>query len=178
MELIDIYNEQGEKTGISLDRHKVHSKGLLHRAICVWIVNSNNEILLQRRSSHVMFPDLMDISFSGHIQSGESPLDAVLREGKEELGIHIEKQKLQYLFSCRICDNIDLYFENEIDDVYLYRNDIPIEQYLFCDNEVQSVVYVPFDEFRFMVKNQAKCLVPYKVHYHFFINALANSLHR
>jgi isopentenyldiphosphate isomerase len=39
------------------------------------------------------------------------------------------------------------YFENEIDDVFLYRADIPINEFFFCDNEVKKVSYVPFDEY-------------------------------
>ena len=44
---------------------------------------------------------VLDISFSGHVQAGEAPLEAVRREGREELGINIDTSKLQYLFFCR-----------------------------------------------------------------------------
>ncbi len=94
--------------------------------LCVWIINSNDEILLQTRSSPAMFPNLLDISFSGHIQAGETSLEAAIREGREELGINLEIDKLQYLFSCREYAGIYEYFENEIDDVFLYRADIQL----------------------------------------------------
>ncbi|MDE7341063.1 MAG: NUDIX domain-containing protein [Lachnospiraceae bacterium] len=120
MEFIDIYDDLGQKSGKSEDKDEAHRKALIHRGVCVWIMNSKREILLQTRSSHVMFPDMLDISFSGHIQTGETPLEAVKREGREELGVNIDASKLQYLFSCREYGGDDGYFENEIDDVFLY----------------------------------------------------------
>ena len=172
MELIDIYDDLGQKCGKSEENDEVHKKALLHRGVCVWIMNSKREILLQTRSSHVMFPDMLDISFSGHIQAGETPLEAVRREGREELGINIDISKLQYLFSCREYGGIDGYFENEIDDVFLYRADIPIDEFSFYDNEVKEVRYIPLDEFKIMVESSAPMLMPYETHYRFLLIAL------
>ena len=175
IEMLDIYDELGQKTGVVTTRDEVHRKGLIHRAVCVWIINSHNEILFQKRGSHVMFPDLLDISYSGHIKSGETPLEAVLREGKEELGIDIIQDNLQYLFSCREYGKAGEYIENEIEDVYLYRADIPIEQYDFCDNEVQSVMYIPLNEVKNMIQNKVEDFVPYELHYHYLLEALESS---
>ena len=176
MEYIDIYDDLGQKCGKFEERDRVHRKALIHRGICVWIMNSNREILLQTRSSHVMFPNMLDISFAGHIQSGETSLEAVCREGREELGIQIETEKLRYLFTCREYGGTDGYFENEIDDVFLYHVDLPVDAYSFCDNEVKEVQYVPFDEFKRMVESNAPMLLPYETHYRFFLTALNSRL--
>ena len=176
MEFIDIYDDLGQKSGKSEDKGEAHKKALIHRGICVWIMNSKREILLQTRSSHVMFPNMLDISFSGHIQAGETSLDAVKREGCEELGVNIDTSNLQYLFSCRECGEIDGYFENEIDDVFLYRADIPIDEYSFYDSEVKEVRYIPLDEFKIMVESNSPMLVPYEEHYHFLLIALNSRL--
>jgi isopentenyldiphosphate isomerase len=174
MELIDIYDELGQKCGKTEEKDKAHKKALIHKGVCVWIINSNDEILLQTRNSHVMFPNMMDISFSGHIQAGETSLEAAIREGREELGINLEADKLQYLFSCREYGGIDGYVENEIDDVFLYGADIPIEEYTFCDNEVKAVSYVPLDEFKRMVESNSPMLLPYETHYRFLLTALSS----
>jgi isopentenyldiphosphate isomerase len=176
MEFIDVYDNLGQKCGMTLGKDEAHKKALIHKGACVWIINSNNEILLQTRSSHVMFPNMLDISFSGHIKAGETSLEAAIREGQEELGINLEIDKLQYLFSCREYGGIDGYFENEIDDVFLYRADIPIEEYTFCDNEVKEVSYVSLDKFKIMVETHSAMLMPYKTHYHFFLTALSSRL--
>lgn len=172
MEMIDIYNELGQKCGKTEEKYETHRKGLIHKGVCVWIINSNDEILLQTRNNQVMFPNMMDISFSGHIQAGETSLEAAIREGKEELGIDVEIDKLQYLFSCREYGGVDGYFENEIDDVFLYRTDILLDEYSFYDNEVKEVSYVPLEKFKIMVETHSTMLMPYKTHYIFLLTAL------
>lgn len=176
MEFVDIYNDFGEKTGKTLGKDEVHSKALIHKGVCVWIMNSNNEILLQTRSSHVMFPNMLDISFSGHIQAGETSVEAAIREGKEELGINLELENLQYLFSCREYAGMEGYFENEIDDVFLYRADIPIEDFNFSDNEVKDVSYVSIDELKRLVTTNSTKLLAYEMHYHMLLTALNSRL--
>ena len=172
MELIDIYDELGQKCGKTEEKYEAHRKALIHKAVCVWVVNSNDEILLQTRNSQVMFPNMMDISFSGHIHTDETSLEAAIREGKEELGIDLEIDKLQYLFTCREYLEVDGYFENEIDDVFLYRTDILLEEYSFCDNEVKEVSYVPLEQFKIMVETHSAMLMPYKTHYIYLLTAL------
>ena len=46
MERIDIYDNLGQKSGKSEDKDEAHKKALLHRGVCVWIINSKREILL------------------------------------------------------------------------------------------------------------------------------------
>ena len=115
---------------------------------------------------------MMDISFSGHIKTGVTPVEAAIREGKEELGLDLEIDKLQYLFSCRESLEADGYFENEIDDVFLYRKDIPIDEFSFRDNEVKEVSSVPLKQFKAMVETRSPMLMPYKTHYKFLLTAL------
>lgn len=176
MEMIDIYDETGLKTGETVKKHEAHRKGLIHKAICVWIVNSSNEVLMQTRNDHVISPGKMDVSFSGHIQAGETSLEAVIREGYEELGVFIDISLLQYLFSCRIYTKTGEYIENEIDDVYLYKADIPLDAYRFYDNEVKTVSYIPLEELKTMVEMQAEVLVPSEVHYRFFLATMDSRL--
>ena len=121
---------------------------------------------------------MLDISFSGHIEAGETSLEAAIREGKEELGIQLNMDKLQYLFTCREYGEIEGYYENEIDDVFLYRADIPISEFKFYDNEVSKVSYFPLEEFKQMVASQSSKLLPYELHYTFLLTALNSRLLR
>lgn len=53
--------------------------------------------------------------------------------------------------------------------MFLYRADIPIDEYLFYDNEVKEVRYVPLDEFKMMVESSSPMLLP-MTHTIIFVN--------
>ena len=73
MELFDILDEEGNKTGIAKPKLEVNSQGLWHRVAHIWCVNSRGEILVQQRSARMEnYPSMWDISVAGHIASGES----------------------------------------------------------------------------------------------------------
>lgn len=172
IESIDIYDQLGQHTGKAMCKNQAHEQGVIHKGVCVWILNAQNELLLQTRSEHVMLPSKLDISFSGHIRSGETSVQAAIREGKEELGIDLKMDQLMYLFTCREYGGIEGYYENEIDDVFLYREDLPIDAYQFCDQEVKEVRYVSIDAFKKMVQTRDSSLVPYETHYQYLLTAL------
>ena len=50
MELIDIVDKNGDFTGEVIEKEVAHDRNLLHNEIACFIINSNNEILLQKRS--------------------------------------------------------------------------------------------------------------------------------
>ena len=121
-ELIDQLDEDGEFLGV-VDKDEAHQKGLWHRAVHVWIVNDKKEILLQYRCHQKkFFPDVWDASFAGHVDTGENPINAVIREGKEELGIDVDVSKLSHLFTIKEQQTYNDIISNEFVDVFLLRD--------------------------------------------------------
>lgn len=168
MEYIDIYTKLGEKTGKSMEKTMAHEQGLYHRAVHVWILNKKGELLIQRRSKNKRtFPGMLDISFAGHISKGENSLEAVVREGKEELGIDIDFEKLEYIFSFRkeFIIEENKYYENEIADVYIYEKEIEIDEFEFLDKEVEDVRYIDFRKLEKMWKEKDKELINQGIEY-------------
>ncbi len=87
MEYIDIFDENNNPTGEIKEKVQAHEDGEFHRTAHVWVINDNNELLLQKRSaSKKSHPNCWDISGAGHIREGESVIDGAIRELKEELG--------------------------------------------------------------------------------------------
>ncbi len=85
--LVDQVDERDSVIG-QVSRKDAHEKRILHRAVHVWIFDSNGKILLQTRAGKGDHGDgLWDASVGGHVDAGESYEVAAEREMKEELGI-------------------------------------------------------------------------------------------
>ena len=97
-EKFDVLNEFGEFTGEIATRDECHKKGLWHRAVYAFIIDDNNNVLLQRRSDHkLLWPNMWDVTIGGHVISGEFGRQTLIREAKEELGIDIDDNDIKYL---------------------------------------------------------------------------------
>ena len=64
-------------------------------SINVFIINENKVLLTRRKNTGWMDGYLCPPG--GHIEPGESPTDAALRELKEELGVDVQKSDLEFL---------------------------------------------------------------------------------
>ena len=83
MEYIDIFDENNNPTGEKKEKQQAHEEGNFHRTAHIWIINDKNELLLQKRSaSKKSHPNCWDISGAGHIKTGETVIDGVIRELK------------------------------------------------------------------------------------------------
>lgn len=88
-EIFDVVNEHDEVIGRQ-PRREVHRLGLMHRAIHVLVFNQRGQVLLQKRSmTKDRQPGLWDSSASGHVDSGEDYDACVVRELREEIGLHL-----------------------------------------------------------------------------------------
>ena len=88
LEKFPIVDEEGHVIG-SATRGECHSgKKLLHPVVHLHVFNSKGEVYLQRRPDWKdIQPGKWDTSVGGHIDYGEEPEQALVREVREELGI-------------------------------------------------------------------------------------------
>jgi len=86
-ELLDTVDEDDHVIG-KATRKEVHNKKLIHRSVMFFIFDKNKRVLVtQRTKTKDMFPEYWSITLGGHVDSGESYDEAVVREAKEEAGI-------------------------------------------------------------------------------------------
>lgn len=167
MEMIDVLNEKGEKTGEVVSREDVHKLGLWHKCVHIWIVNDKKEILLQKRSEQkATHPNMWTTATSGHLSAGDSSIQGAIRELSEEIGLEVNEDELQYLFTVKeseVNNNPEKHIiENEITDVYLIQKNIDITELKLQEEEVSDVKWFSYESFQKMVMENDKTLVPHK----------------
>ena len=143
MELLNIYDDNGNKTGRIIERgdKSVKLSKNEHIAISViFIENDNGEFLIQKTSKE---KGNIYSSTGGHVDSGETPITAIKREVKEELGIDISNDlieeygyilydmPLRYIFYLK--KNIDL------NDVKLQKEEVDYVKYM-TKEEIQKLI--------------------------------------
>ncbi len=156
MEILDICDEQGRPTGMTVDRAAAHRDGVLHRTAHVWIVRERGgktQILLQKRSmDKESFPGLYDTSSAGHIPAGVDFLPSALRELEEELGIRAEPGHLHEAGFFRIryekMFHGSLFRDNEFTRVYVYREPVDETALRLQASEVDEVRWFDLDTVR------------------------------
>ena len=162
-EMIDEYNYRGEKIGV-VDKDIAHEKGLWHKSVHVWLINDKNEILLQYRCAEKkLYPNTWDCSFAGHISAGENSIQAVQREGKEEIGIDVDLEKLNFILTNRECIKYEDINSNEFVDIFLLRQNFNLDEIKFQKEEVSDAKYVSLEEFFDLMDNDK--LLPHKIEY-------------
>ena len=96
-ELIEIWDESGAPTGKIALKSEAHKAGWYHPTVHIWPYTPSGKVLLQKRAPEKdTFPGLWDVSVAGHIHAEETPLEAALREVKEEIGLDLESGSLQF----------------------------------------------------------------------------------
>ncbi len=100
-EILDLVNENDEVIG-KIKRSDAYAKRLKNfRGINAFIINDKGQIWIPRRVKEKrFFPLCLDTSVGGHVISGETYEEAIVREVKEELNLDLNKlsyRELGYL---------------------------------------------------------------------------------
>jgi isopentenyldiphosphate isomerase len=134
MELWDIYNKRLERTGRTVERgSRKLEKDEMHLVVHIWLMNSEGKLLVQQRAAIKKESPNEWSTTGGSAIAGEDGIAAVKRETKEELGIDLEAEKLNYVLSYAR--------KNDFVFVYFARCDIPAETLTLQEIEVAKAEY-------------------------------------
>ena len=147
-ELFDVLDENGEFTNQIETREECHNKGLWHKAVVVFIISLDNKrvLLQQRNANKKLWPNLWDITAGGHVLNGEFGYQTVIRETKEEIGIDITKNDLEFIGSTRsenISGNI---INRHFNEYYIVHKDLDINDIVLQEDEVQNIKWFDKEE--------------------------------
>lgn len=85
-ELVDIIDAKGRFIS-TVPKARAHQKGLLHRVVIGLLKNSRGEYCFVRQSASRQDAGQFVSPIGGHVASGETLEDALIRESQEEVGI-------------------------------------------------------------------------------------------
>lgn len=147
-ELWDIYDENRVKTGKTAERDKYEFKdGEYHIVVTGIILNSKYEILISNRAPWKRHGSLWECN-GGSILSGETSLEGILRELKEELGITFTKEDAIFLKEVKRDKKVP-----DFKDLWLFQKDILAEEITFPDGEATEAKWVTIEQFMDMYEN-------------------------
>lgn len=138
--LVDINDEP---IGL-MEKMAAHEQALLHRAFSVFIVNDNNEIMLQQRAaSKYHSPLLWTNTCCSHQRAGETNIQAGKRRLQEEMGFEVELTELfHFIYKAPFDNGLT---EHELDHVMIGKyNDVP----MINQDEVESWKWMSIDDIK------------------------------
>ena len=144
MELLEVYNNEGNPTGRVVqrgDKSAVFSENEHIAVGVIFIENSKGEFLIQKTSKE---KEGKFSSTGGHITKGETPLTSIVREVKEELGIDINKEdvvELGYLL-----------YDRPIRFMFYIKQDIDLDKIVLQQEEVEYVEYMTVEQIKSLIK--------------------------
>ena len=104
---------------------------VLCHEISVFVLNNQGQVLLQKRSANKKyFPNTWALC-TGHVENGETPKEAALRELNEELGVSVSLKQI-FSFSFGKFDSQNIYF------FYVICN-LPVDEFSIQEEELSEV---------------------------------------
>ena len=131
-----------------IEKMDAHIKGLLHRALSIFIFNEKNELLLQKRySGKYHSPGLWTNTCCTHPNKDERTDDAAIRRLQEEMGFSCDlKEVISFMYYIKFDNDL---IEHEFDHVYFgrYSNEISINPL-----EVEDYKWISLDNIKVDLK--------------------------
>ena len=140
-ELRDLYDKDGNKTDMTYHKGDTIPDGYYPMVVMVVIRNSDGKFLMQKRVPSKGGDWGVT---GGHPKSGESPIEGIITEVKEELGLDFSNEEfIEYNSGCDGKDCYKMYFVNK---------DIDIDEITIQEEELSEVRWFSMDELKHMVE--------------------------
>ena len=155
-EKVILVDENDQPIGL-MGKMEAHEKALLHRAFSVFILNSKNELMLQRRALHKYHsPGLWTNTCCSHQRENETTLAAGVRRLQEEMGFVTPlKEKFSFIYKAAFDNGLT---EHEFDHVLVgtYENSP-----LINEDEVCAWKWMPLQEVQNDIQDSPDSYTPW-----------------
>ncbi|MBI4895740.1 MAG: NUDIX domain-containing protein [Candidatus Aenigmarchaeota archaeon] len=131
-EYVDTVDENDNVIG-KTTKKEAHQKKLIHRIVHILIINSEGDLLIQKRSMNMStYPGYWTSPAAGHVTSGDDYEETAHRELKEELSINAKLEKIGLVRSYE-----DEHMQNIM--IFLTNHNGPFK---VDDNEIEKIEFV------------------------------------
>ena len=146
MEKWDLYNEKGEKLGKTIVRGEKMKDDEYHISVHVWILNKENNFLIQKRAAtKKKFPNMWSMT-GGAVLAGETSENACIREVLEELGISLDINELKKLGRIKR--------KNGLVDIWIVCRDCDIKDLSLQEDEVSCAKWADIEEIKHLLPKE------------------------
>lgn len=142
MEILDLYDDLGNKLNETIVRGEKTECGKNIMLSVACIRNSKGKILIQKTSNEKGNKYSLTC---GHVIHGESGLDTIKREIKEELGLDIKDKDITHINTFKYPK------KNCIFNVYLLNMDISLSDIKLQQEEVAEVKYLTISQIKSLI---------------------------
>ena len=133
----DLYDINKKLTGETIYKGEEIPENRYILVVLIFIQNSKGEFLIQKRSK---IKQGKYASTGGHAKTGETSLEAIHSEVKEEIGFDIDCGELK-LFNSGRSDEGKAFF-----DIYYLKKDIDIDKLILQKEEVDFIKWCSIEE--------------------------------
>ena len=144
MELLDVYDSHGNVTGRTIirgDKTAILNENEHIAVAVIFIENEKGEFLIQKTSQE---KGGEYSTTGGHVDSGETPLLAIKREVKEELGYNIDNEQIK--------DYGFILYDMPLRYLYYLKKNISLEDLTIQKEEVEYVCYMDISKINELIE--------------------------
>ena len=160
MEKRDLYDENKQKTGEVIEKGQKVPNGRYYITVVVWMQNSKGEFLIQRTVPQKYH---MWSTTGGHPKAGESSLEGIVTEIKEELGLSVFAKDLKLFKTIKT--------EDDFVDIYYLKIDVSLDEITIQKEEVEDVKWATISEINDLI-DKGLFLPPHIDFYNFCLEYL------
>lgn len=142
MEKRDLYDGGKQKTGEVIEKGQPVPEGRYYLTVVVWMQNSKGEFLIQKTvpTKHHLWG-----TTGGHPKAGESSLEGIVTEIKEELGLSVPASELKLFKTIKTKDDFV--------DLYYLKIDVDIDELTLQKDEVEEAKWASVNEIKQMIND-------------------------
>lgn len=146
MEYLDLYDKDGNKIGKTMIRGQEVPKGCYFNIVVCFVKNKEGKYLMQKTSKQ---KGSVYSATGGHVTAGQTFIESMIRELKEEIGIDVTEKELKF---------VDKYIKNNqvVFNIYYLEKEIDISKCKLQKEEVEALYWMSEKEMEDII-NEGDC---------------------